>query len=111
MFHLRDGFHFERVDHPGTPEHGSVHIRYAVPVVPGQGHEVAVIAETTVPENEWASLLAAMCSSGTNPDGNTYLIARAFHAGPPGSFFTALAEPDEAYSAPPDFRDAPDMEI
>lgn len=70
MFHLRDGFFFERV------ADGGVRIVYTRP---GKRFRGSVTAETTVPENEWASVLAFVSAPGENIE--TWQTARRFHAG------------------------------
>lgn len=76
MFHLRDGFFFERLGD------GAVRIRYAQPVIFQDGSpdttHMAVIAQTTVPENEWASVLASV--SGPGETAETWQAARNYHA-------------------------------
>lgn len=66
MFHLRDGFYFQR-------EHdGSVSIR-----VCESAHAAAVVVrELNVPANEWASVLASTCARGES--GETYEEATRF---------------------------------
>lgn len=81
MFHLRNGFFFERLND------GSVRIRYAQPVIDefgnpapaaGGGYFKAIIAQVTVPENEWASVLASVCAAGETS--KTWQAAREYHA-------------------------------
>ena len=81
MFHLRNGFFFQRLDD------GSVRIRYAQPVIDelgnpapsvGGGYFQAIIAQVTVPENEWASVLASVSAAGETSE--TWQAARDYHA-------------------------------
>jgi len=88
-FHLRDGVHFER----GTQ--GAVTISKRVPVMAERGipagHQFFItLWSLTVPENEWASVLASMSARGETAD--TWHEAVQFHgkAAPPP------VEPDAA---------------
>jgi hypothetical protein len=65
MFHLRDGFYFERL------ENG------AVLIVVAQRNPGPVLRELTVPAAEWASALAAVSPDGYT--GESYAVALAFH--------------------------------
>lgn len=68
MFHLRDGFMF------GRNEDGSVTVR----VLKGGLADGETVAEVTVPDNEWASVLASTCARGET--GETYAEAMDFLA-------------------------------
>jgi hypothetical protein len=67
MFHLRDGFYFGRM------ADGSVQI-----VIRESGHiDAPVCRLLTVPENEWVSVLAAVCARGETSE--TYQEACDYH--------------------------------
>lgn len=66
-FHLRDGFTYERVG-----ETGDVRLRLRAN---HGGNDV--VREVTVPENEWASVVASVCKAGE--DAVTWQAARDFH--------------------------------
>jgi hypothetical protein len=68
-FHLCEGFTYERVS-----DSGDVRLR----VRDHHGGE-EVVREVTVPENEWASVVASVSAKGE--DGDTYQAARDLHAG------------------------------
>ena len=77
MFHSRNGFFFERVDD------GAVRIRLAQPVIgldgtPSEHHYLGIISQVTLPENEWASVLASV--SGAGETSETWQAARDYHA-------------------------------
>jgi hypothetical protein len=73
--HLRDGFTYERI--PGTE--GDVRIRI-------RDHHGAngIIREVTVPEMEWASVIASVAAGGETTE--SYQAARDFHMGRPRQF-------------------------
>lgn len=64
-FHLREGFHFERVGD------GDVRITYAP--------KGEIVAQITVPENEWASVVASVSANGETA--GTWQSARGYHMG------------------------------
>lgn len=72
-FHSREGFFFKR-----EPD-GSVTIRVEGP--PWENGRGQLQREITLPENEWASVVASV--SALSEDGVTWAVARAFHAGEP----------------------------
>lgn len=68
-FHSRDGFYFTRT------ADGSVRIRIAES---GMAN-APTLREVTLPENEWASVVAFVSAHGET--GETWQAARKFHAG------------------------------
>jgi hypothetical protein len=66
-FHFREGFYFSRATD------GSVTIR----VAESAHGDAPTLREITVPENEWASVLASVCARGES--GETWQEAREFH--------------------------------
>lgn len=71
MFHLRDGFSFER------NYKGDVAIEFRRPAK-GAGDDF--VASIVVPEGEWASVLAAVCARGETSE--TWQEARDYHSRP-----------------------------
>lgn len=60
MFHLKDGFFFER-----TPE-GGIHIAFIRAKRTIKDTDDSVTVHTEVTENEWASVIASTSSRGEN---------------------------------------------
>jgi hypothetical protein len=73
MFHLREGFFFER-----QPD-GSVRIVYAPPP---HNEPLNVLAEITVPPNEFASVMASVSSRGETSETWTEAVEYLTGKGP-----------------------------
>lgn len=68
--HVKDGWNFQRVDD------GAVRIYKTDPNGPSD-QEASLLAEITIPGNEWESVIAAVSAHGDSARG--FSIAQAFH--------------------------------